>query len=203
MGYPVRQNFIIKKGSTFNRVVRWQGPPYVYKQITGITNTAPAVLTVPLHGLVSGWRFAVSDVQGMNQINAKSTPPSITSDYHIATVLSANTIEINDLSSASYNYYSSGGYIRYLTPIDMSGYTARMQIRAKATSSTFLDELTVANSRIEIDNVNHKLTLIFPAATTTAYVFKTAVYDLEMVSSGGLVTPLLTGSISVQEESTR
>ena len=203
MGYPVRENLTIKKGSTFTRVVRWSAPPFIYKEITAITKAAPAVLTAPLHGLVAGWRFAISDVAGMIQINAKTTPPSILDDYHKATVLTPNTIEINDLSSASYSAYTSGGYIRYLTPVDLTGYTARMQIRARFTASIILDTLSTANSRITLDNVAKTITLLFPEANTTAYTFKTGVYDLELISSGGLVTPFLTGGISIVEEATR
>ena len=139
----------------------------------------------------------------MIQINAKATPPSILDDYHKATVLTTNTVEINDLSSASYSAYTSGGYIRYLTPVDLTGYTARMQIRARFTADTILDTLSTANSRIILDNVAKTITLIFPEVITTAYPFKTGVYDLELISSGGLVIPFLTGGIRTGEEATR
>lgn len=196
-------NLEIIKGSTFSRVLRWAAPPYIYKAITAISKAAPASLTVTAHGLVDGWRVAVTSVVGMRQINAKYSPPR-TTDYHKATVVDGNTITLNDVNSSLYTTYTSGGYIQYLTPVNMASYTARMMIRTTPlTTGDPLVSLTTENSGIAIDNTAKTITVTMTATATAALTFLSGSYDLELVSSGGVVTKLLSGSISVTAETTR
>lgn len=195
-------DFIIQQGATFSRVVRWEAPPIIYKAITAITKAAPAALTVTGHGIPDGWRVAVTSVVGMRQINADHTPPTA-SEYHKATVVDSNTITLNDVNSALYTAYTSGGYVQYNTPVTLTGYTARMQIRATVESTTTLVSLTTENGGITLDNTAKTITLLMTATATAALDWTEAVYDLELVSSGGVVTRLLSGSISVQTEVTR
>ena len=67
----------IPQRETFTRILRWSLLPYIYKAITGITATAPAVVTAVGHGLPDGWRVAVVSAGGMRQINAGHNPPVI------------------------------------------------------------------------------------------------------------------------------
>jgi hypothetical protein len=173
----------------------------VYKAITGISQSAPCLITCPSHGLVNGSPFTVIDVKGMTQINAKFKEFD-ERDFYRAKVADIHTIEINSLSSASYSTYEGGGYVRYFTPIDFTGMTARMHLRAKIKDTVVLDTLTTENSRVIFDNVGQTITLLFPEATTTAYAFSSAVYDLEIVTSNSVV-PLLQGSVIVGPEVTR
>jgi hypothetical protein len=78
-----------------------------------------------------------------------------------------------------------------------------MQIREKIDSSTTIDELTTENGKITIDNVAKTISLTLSATATAAYIFTSAVYSLELVSSGGEVTPFATGSITLVKEVTR
>ena len=85
---------------------------------------------------------------------------------------------------------------------NLTGYTARMQIRAKLDSDTVLHSLTTENGGILLDNVTKTITMYIPDETTQTFTFKAAVYDLELIS-GGEVTALASGSITLVREVTR
>ena len=192
----------IQKGETYSQVLRWESEPFVYKAITGITAAAPAVVTAVGHSVPDGWRVAVVSAGGMRQINAKNNPP-LADEFVRATVLTVDTVELNAVNSADYTAYTSGGYLQYYTPVSLTGFTARMQVRATAesTGTALLDIDT--DSEIVLDNTAKTITITLTAAVTAALTFTTGVYSLEMVSSGGVVTQLLTGNVTVLSEVTR
>lgn len=193
-------DLVIEQGKTFSKTLRWETGPVVYKAITGITQAAPARITSPSHGVVSGWRVAVVSVKGMTQINASSTPPKA-KDYNKATVIDSSTVELNAVNAADFKAYTSGGYLQYNTPVDMTGYTARMAIKDKI-GGTVLLSLTTVNSRIVLDNTAKTIRLLVAATDTAAITWAKGVYDLEMVSASGEVTSLMSGSVSVVKEVT-
>lgn len=201
------EDLLIKKGKTFSQVIRWEDTPFVYKNITGISKAAPVVLTVPSHGLPNGWRLAVLSPGGMRELAAKlpaKGEPPLDSEFHKGTVLSSSTIELNEVNSLEFTAYTTGGAIVYYTPTDLTGFTARLQIReTEEATGDPLVSLTTENSGIALDNVLKTITLTIAATATDDFTFRTGVYDLEMVSPGGVVTQLLKGNITVQEEVTR
>ena len=89
------------------------------------------------------------------------------------------------------------------TPIDLTGCTARMQVRSEVESATVLLELTTANGGIVIDGPAGKLILHLPPKATTAISWESGVWDLEVVHPNGDVTRLVQGTISVLPEVTR
>ena len=177
-----------------------------YKSITGITNAAPVVITVPSHGIPDGWRVSLSSVGGMTQINAKNNPPKASddpykSDYKTATLVSANAISLNLVNSSEFDAFSSGGYVQFGTPIDLAGYTARLTIKDKV-GGTVLLSLTTENGGIVIDNGAKTITLTIAATATDDFVWTKGVFDMEMVSSTGVVSELLAGTVTVVKEVT-
>lgn len=196
---PGKSNFTIYKGSDFNKVIRWEAGPIVYKTISAIVALAPLTLTVTGHGMPNGWRFAIQSVKGMTQINAKKTPPADT-DYHRGTVIDSNTIEINDINAMDYTPYTSGGVIQYNTPVDLSGYTAKMTIKDKVGGIELLTLSTT--SGIVITNSTKMIEINIPAATTEVMEWTKGVYDLELTNSSGIVTRVLGGSVKLVSEVT-
>lgn len=193
----------ITRGDTFEKPFRRASKPLIYKAISGITKSGPVVITATGHGVPDGWPVAVASVVGMREINGSSPPKS--RDYHAATNLTANSISINDIDSSLFHTYTSGGYVIYRTPFDLTGYTGRMHIRETQASSTTLMELTSANGKILIDTALYTVTILIPATDTAAITWNYGEYDLELVSSG--VTPtvkkLAYGSVYVVGEVTR
>ena len=200
MTTPTVKNFTLVQGDTFDKDVHWEVEPVVFKAITGITQAAPVVLTVPTHGLVSGWRTAVVSVKTMIELNALKDPPKDPSDYHQMKVNDPSTIELVGVDSSLYTAYGAGGgYLRYNTPKDLAGYTARMSIKDKVGGTEIL-RLTDVNGGIVIDNVAKTIKILM-TATQTAAITKACVYDLEMVN-GTVVTKIVRGKLSLMPEVT-
>lgn len=200
MSLPKNQNLTIVQGATYELPVRWETEPIVYKPITGITQTAPAVVTCVGHGVPDGWRVTVVSAKGMTQINAKNSPPK-DSDYTLATVPTADTLELNSVNAAGFKAYTSAGYVQYNAPQDLTGYVARMDIKDKI-GGTVLLALTTENGRITVNNTTKTITLLISADDTAAIAWKRGVYDLELESSTGVVTALMYGTVTVTNEVT-
>jgi hypothetical protein len=193
-----KQDIKIIQGSTFIQQVRWETTPIVYKPITGITQAAPVSITAATHGVPNGWRVAIVSVKGMAEINAKNSPPK-DKDYLPATSIDANTIQLNDLNAADFSNYQSGGYVQYNSPVDLTGFTANMEIKDRI-GGTMLAMLSTVTGEIVLDNTNKVITITLTAAKTVAYTWTKGVYDLELVSATGVVTTLLYGAVTVYQE---
>lgn len=79
--------------------------------------------------------------------------------------------------------------------------SARMQLRPSIESETVSDELTTENERISLDEGT--LVLSFPNATTSGMNAGVYAYDLEVVSSLGMVTRVMEGTVTIRPEVTR
>ena len=88
-------------------------------------------------------------------------------------------------------------------PIDLTGCTARMQIRAKIEATTPLLTLTTENGGISLGGTAGTIELLIDADDTAALTWTSGVYDLEIVFPGGQVTRLTYGSVTVSPEVTR
>ena len=196
---PIKNDLTLLQGRTFNHTIKWEILPVVYKPITAITQAAPCVVTAVGHGVPDGWRVAIVSVKGMTQINASNPPKD--NEYVVAKKLTADTIELNTVNAAEYKAYTSGGYVQYNTPQDLTSYIARMSIKDKV-GGTELMSLTTTNSRILIDNTTKTITLEIDADDTAAITFKKGVYDLELESPSGVVTALMYGNVTVTNEVT-
>lgn len=192
---PTKINLKIYQGSTFKEVLRWESAVKTYAAITGITKAAPMVITTPAHALPAGWRFKVTNVAGMKEINSTDT-------YQTATTVDTNTITVNAVNSLGYTDYISGGVVEYNQPNNLFGVAARMQIREKINSTTTLDELTTENGKIVLDNVLKTITILLTDTITAAYTFSSAVYSMELIVSGEVI-PFIYGDIALIKEITR
>lgn len=196
----MEKTLVINQGKTFILPIRWETEPLIYKPISGITKASPCVIHAPTHGVPSGWRVAVVSANGMTELNTQNMPPK-DSDYFVATIVDADHIELNKVSSEGYKPYTSGGAVVYNTPHDLDGYEARMSIKDKI-GGTELMLLDTNNLRIEVDNANKVITLTISATDTEAITWKKGVYDLELVSPTGVVSCLMRGDVSVVYEVT-
>ena len=89
------------------------------------------------------------------------------------------------------------------TAINLTGYIARMQFRRSKSSTETLFSGTTENGIISLGGSNGTITINIPATTTDDFSFRNAVYDLELQSSGGIVTRLLEGAVELSREVTR
>jgi hypothetical protein len=88
------------------------------------------------------------------------------------------------------------------TVINLTGYTAALQIRDTYADSATDLSLTVG-SGITITAASGKIDVRATAAQTGAIAAGQYVYDLEITSSGGVVTRLVQGKITVSPQVTR
>lgn len=87
---------------------------------------------------------------------------------------------------------------------NLTGFTARMQVRDTTddTDGSVLT-LTTENSRITLGGVAGTISLLVDASTMAALTANQYVYDLELISSAGIVTRLVQGTFIVDPEVTR
>ena len=88
-------------------------------------------------------------------------------------------------------------------PVDLSGYSARMQARAKVADTATLYSTTSSGGHLTLGATAGTVTLVIPASVTAAWTFKRAVFDLEVESPSGAVYRLVKGVLSVDPEVTR
>lgn len=88
------------------------------------------------------------------------------------------------------------------TPVNLTGYTARMQVRPTATASSTYLSLTTG-SGITLGGVAGTITLSATAAQMASCPAGQHRYDLELVSGSGEVTRLIGGIFNCSAEVTR
>jgi hypothetical protein len=89
------------------------------------------------------------------------------------------------------------------TPINLTGYTARMQARASYEEAKAVLELSTASNTIVIDGAAGKLTLKFSAAVTSKVYTLKLVYDIELKDPSNKTLRFLKGKLTVSPEATR
>lgn len=121
------------------------------------------------------------------------------------------TIEQGATTDLLLEYKDSNG-----SPVDLSGYTARMQIRPTIDSSTThlsitsvtasdgtCLNLTPTSASLTLPRTSGSVGLFISAATSSGLSFTEGVYDIELESSTGVVTRLLEGIVKLSKEVTR
>ena len=195
-----RHDIDVVRGKTVSRIIRLEIAPFIYKDITAIEQSAPVLITAPGHELPEGWRVAVVGVRGMRQINARNDPPRL-SDWHKATIVNSNQIQLNDVAAVGYNAYTTGGVLKFATPMDWTGFSARIDVRTPG--GTLLDTLTDAD-HIQFDIPNSTILYTFPASMTEVWEEPYVDYELEMRSADAepVVIAPASGRIRLRDETT-
>lgn len=115
------------------------------------------------------------------------------------------------MPAGQYTFYAEQGatlerVITYTDSLDeiinITSYTAKMQVRTTAASGTVILELT-DTSGITINGAAGTLTLLVDASTMSAIAANTYVYDLEITAPSNKVTRLIEGKFVVKAEVTR
>lgn len=89
------------------------------------------------------------------------------------------------------------------SPVDLTSYTARMQVRKTPSSDTKVLDLTSTGGDIVLGGAAGTITVTVSATAMAAVTANKYRYDLELVSAGGVVTRLLEGVFLVTAEVTR
>jgi hypothetical protein len=108
------------------------------------------------------------------------------------------TIEQGTTVAIDFAYQTAAG-----VAIPLTGYTARMQARETISSPVAVIDATTSNGQLSVDGAGGIVSLALSATVTAALDFRTAAYDLEIVSGAGVVTRLVQGTITLSREVTR
>ena len=86
--------------------------------------------------------------------------------------------------------------------VDLTGFTAAMQIRTTAASTTVVKSLTTENTGITLGGVTGTIALFISATDTAAIAAGNYVYDVNLISGATINKPLY-GSFTVRAGVTR
>lgn len=193
---PAKLNLKLIQGNSFTQEIRWESNTKVYRAIASIQKSAPVeISTIEAHGIPEHWRVKISNVQGMKEINSD--------EYVVVSNVLPGSFQLNSINAIGYNMYTSGGVVEYNAPVDLAGYSARMQVRPSVSSEVVLLELTSADNEIVVNDEDKVITISISAAESMELDFKTAVYSLEMIGTAGNVVTLVNGTVSLVKEVTR
>ncbi|WP_313308796.1 hypothetical protein [Stutzerimonas nitrititolerans] len=188
---PAKLDLHIVQGATLRDTLRLMQLRLEYRPITAIGGS-PVRLTVD-HGLPGNWLAWVEGSTGLQGLNRSTRERP-----HRVTVIDESTLEINALSA--FGLAPSGGQLIYKPPVDLTGATARMQIRAGIGGALLL-ELTTENAGLAITGPG-TLVRTLSAAQTAALTWTEGVYDLEVEYADGTVQRYLQGKVTVSREVT-
>jgi hypothetical protein len=85
------------------------------------------------------------------------------------------------------------------SPVNLTGYTARLQARANQSYDPMLSLTSSAGGGITLSAVDGRITIMISADLTSGLHAGKHKYDLELVSAGGDVTRLVKGMFIVSE----
>lgn len=94
--------------------------------------------------------------------------------------------------------YSIGGEL-----VNLTSYTARMQVREKYISKTSIVDLSTENGGIELGGDEGTINVYISETVTALIPAKEYVYDLELISPSDFVYRLVEGKFIVTPEVTR
>jgi hypothetical protein len=90
------------------------------------------------------------------------------------------------------------------SPVNLTGYSARMQIRSSKLSEEPLISLTTEDDGgIVLGGVAGTIVVSISAEDTSELAGEAGVYDIELEDSSGVVTRLLEGTVKLSNEVTR
>jgi len=84
-------------------------------------------------------------------------------------------------------------------PVNLTGYTARLQVRANRSFDPMLSLTSGTGGGITLTAADGRVTISISAAATSGLHVGKHKYDLELVSAGGEVTRLVKGMFTVSE----
>ena len=197
MSCIAKLNLEIRQGGTFTKAINWYGGGKVCKMIEDLTPGCPTLITITGHGLpsTSDTPVFIKHVKGATRANTKTDQPVV------ATYIDANSFYV-DADTVAQNYVSSTGLVTYFAPKDLTGWTARMQIREEIDDTATIIELE-SPTDIDISITDARITITIADDVTAAFDFDEAVYDLELEDAAGATTPLVAGKVELCREVTR
>jgi hypothetical protein len=112
-----------------------------------------------------------------------------------------NTYNMTVKQGSTFNRVITWYQVDGITPVDLTGYTARSYFKRKISDSTNQFELSTSNGRISLGEALGTITINI-AAVDTDGLNGLYVYDLELIS-GSYVDRILQGVITIDPQVTK
>jgi len=109
-------------------------------------------------------------------------------------------IEIEKGSTFSHTLTWKSGVPGGETAVDLTGATAKIQIKSMKRNSTVMYEGTTAGGQITLGGINGTILLTIPAADSASWRFKEGKYNLEIYFPSGEEKRFLRGMIYTFDE---
>lgn len=164
---------------------------FIYKQPAEITNIVGNGSTVTF---TAANGFSASQIVSIDGV----LPPAYNLQNVTIATASATTFTV---ANGATGIYISGGIAT--APVNVTGYTAELQLRSLPSDPTAVLSLSTANGAITVTGSTGQFAVHATAAQTTNIDEGTYYYDIEITSGAGIVTRLAQGQIVVTPEVTR
>lgn len=165
-------------------------PRFAYAEVTEVSDTAPVRLTVPSHGLVDGWGFWLTGAIGAEPLNR----PHNEDRQHVASVIDADTLEINAVNGAGLGEFVPGHcYAEYLEPLDLAGASAVFVAEfSDGRDSVVLSSAESGNLEV---SAAEAVIRFQPSAQALAQILDATRYSLSAETSDSKTVPVATGPV--------
>ncbi|MGH8562716.1 MAG: ubiquitin-activating E1 FCCH domain-containing protein [Gammaproteobacteria bacterium] len=179
-------NIEIPRRAGLDRTLTYRRSPTVKRAITAISKADPGKVTAPGHGFLSGATVFITRLKGMEQGANRA--------YTVA-VLDADNFTIG-IDTSAYDPYVSGGVADNGKPVDLTGYTARMQFRAKETDASPALDLTTSNGGVFLGGTAGTIRFVITAAQAIALTLTQGVHEFDLIDSAGAVRKFFEGAFT-------
>jgi hypothetical protein len=197
---PKQYDIEIKQGSQYQDAFHWYGGGILCASIEDVTVGCPTIIKVTGHGLpaISETPIYIRNVRGARALNTGS----LECDMIKALYDDVDNFSVK-VDTGNQRYKAGSGSIEWYQPKDLTGWTARMQIREKIDDTAPLVSLTSGAGDITISLPDARIVFIIATSVTEELDFVEGVYDLELVDPAGEAKTLLEGKVTLRKEVTR
>jgi hypothetical protein len=182
----------ITRGITFEFCFLYADDARTYLPIEAMPQISPVRLTVPQHGIPDGWPVWLAGLPAPAELNTVGGARPDT-----AKRIDADTIELHNVSAYGLRPYAGGGQVVFQTPIDLTGWVCRAQVREKVGGTLLFswhsDPAESPDGLIGIDGA--ALTFNIDAATSSAFPWSRGVYDAELIDPSGTIHQMVSQSL--------
>lgn len=186
MGNLQKLKLSVRKGASVDIPLRIETGTLSFVEISAMSKSAPLMVTAPGHGIPDGWYVAIIDAKGMTELNAENSNSIRDSEFHRVTWIDADTIEFDYISSARFKTYTSGGYLAFYAPMDLSGYTSgRMDVKTRVGGDLML-ALNTVDGTLEIEEETSTVWIRLADDALDDVSAKDYVFDIELLTATGV-----------------
>lgn len=180
----------IQRRATFRKPFLFQLPELLFRQVSEFRSTSPIEAVSVAHGLPDQWPYWLENVKG--QVSLERSRPSTPL---LSKVPDPDTVAIP--STNGFGNTAMSATLVYRPPVDLTGATASMTFWAP--DGTQLEEYTEVAGLV-IDPFG-RITLDLAAATTQAFAWDNATYELDITFADATVVHYALGNVMVEGRS--